>query len=164
MKRILVIGCPGAGKSTFARALRDRLNLPLYHLDMLFWNADKTTVSRDEFDRKLAKILQKDEWIVDGNYNRTLETRLKRCDTVFFLDFPKEVCLEGIKKRVGTKREDMPFVETQIDGELLRLVENFEKDSRPKIIELLQKNKSSDVKIFNSREEMSRFLQNISLT
>ena len=164
MKRILVIGCPGVGKSTFARALRDRLNLPLYHLDMLFWNADKTTVTRDEFDRKLAEILQKDEWIVDGNYNRTLEIRLKRCDTVFFLDFPKEVCLEGIKKRVGTKREDMPFVETQIDGELLRVVENFEKDSRPKIIELLQKNKSSDIRIFDSREEMSRFLQNISLT
>jgi adenylate kinase family enzyme len=131
---------------------------------MLFWNVDKTIVSRDEFDRKLAEILQKDEWIVDGNYNRTLEARLKHCDTVFFLDFPKEVCLDGIKKRVGTKREDMPFVETQIDGELLRVVENFEKDSRPKIIELLQKNKSSDIRIFDSREEMSRFLQNISLT
>lgn len=164
MKRILVIGCPGAGKSTFARKLRDVLELPLVYLDMLFWNSDKTTVSRDEFDRRLSEVLKQDEWIIDGNYNRTLETRLKYCDTVFFLDFPKDVCLDGIKARVGTKREEMPWVETEVDHEFLQFVENFQTETRPKIAELLKRYNALNIKVFNSRDELERFLENISLT
>ena len=60
MKKIMVIGCPGAGKSTFSRALRDKMGLPLFHLDILFWNSDKTNVSREEFDQKLSRILKQD--------------------------------------------------------------------------------------------------------
>lgn len=73
MLRAMVIGCPGAGKSTFARKLRDITGLPLYYLDMLWHKPDKTNISREEFDRKLSVILEKDKWIIDGNYQRTLE-------------------------------------------------------------------------------------------
>ena len=76
MRKVIVIGCPGAGKSTFARKLRDATNLPLYYLDMLWHKEDKTNISREEFDIKLNDILKKDKWIIDGNYLRTLEMRL----------------------------------------------------------------------------------------
>ena len=85
-RRILVIGCPGAGKSTFARTLQKKTGLPLYYLDMLFHRADKTTVTDEEFDEQLITILNKGAWIIDGNYLRTLSMRLEYADAVFFLD------------------------------------------------------------------------------
>ena len=104
MKKVLVIGCPGSGKSTFSRALHQATGLPLYHLDMLYWNPDKTTVERKEFLKRLHDVLQRDEWIVDGNYASSLEMRMNLCDTVFFLDYPVEVCLEGVRLRKGKPR------------------------------------------------------------
>ena len=78
MKKIIVIGCPGSGKSTFSRELHDRTKIPLYHLDMLFWNADKTTVENSVFLERLNELLDKDEWILDGNFNSTMELRMSR--------------------------------------------------------------------------------------
>lgn len=86
MKKILVIGCPGAGKSTFARKLAAKTHLPLYYLDMIWHRADKTNIGRGEFYQRLDEILETDEWIIDGNYLHTMARRLKDCDTVFFFD------------------------------------------------------------------------------
>lgn len=133
MRKVIVIGCPGAGKSTFARKLRDDTNLPLYYLDMLWHKEDKTNISREEFDTKLNDILEKDKWIIDGNYLRTLEMRLKECDTVFLLDYPLEVCLDGAKSRIGKKREDMPRVETELDEEFKQFIEDFSKEQLPQV-------------------------------
>ena len=93
MERVLIVGCPGGGKSTFARALRDRTGLSLHYLDRIWHRADGSHLSREEFDRRLAELLAGDRWILDGNYLRTLEPRLARCDTVFFLDYPPALCL-----------------------------------------------------------------------
>lgn len=112
MKRILVVGCPGSGKSTFARALQAKLGLPVVYLDNLFWNADRTHVSSEQLDARLAEALRQPAWILDGNYSRTLEPRLAACDTVFFLDYPLEVCLAGIRQRRGSPRPDLPWVES----------------------------------------------------
>ena len=87
MKRVLVIGCPGAGKSTFARALRDRTGLPLYYLDRIWHRPDGSHIEREEFTGRLTEILSRDRWIVDGNYLHTLKLRLQACDTVFMLDY-----------------------------------------------------------------------------
>ncbi len=108
MQKAIIIGCPGAGKSTFARKLRDSTGLPLYYLDLLWHKPDKTNLSEKEFDDTLDKIVRRKRWIIDGNYQRTLETRFKKCDTIFLLDYPVSVCLEGAKSRIGKKREDMP--------------------------------------------------------
>ena len=81
MKRILIIGNAGAGKSTFAKALSQKLGLPLVHLDQLFWYGDWQTVERSEFDRQLQAELEKPQWIIDGNFSRTLPHRLQYCDT-----------------------------------------------------------------------------------
>lgn len=159
MNKVIVIGCPGAGKSTFSRILRDRTGLPLYYLDMIWHRPDKTTVSKDAFDASLAEILCRDHWIIDGNYIRTLETRLKACDTVFLLDFPVEVCLEGAASRVGTVREEMPWIETELDPEFRQWIMNFPKDQLPRIYELLGRySAEKQVVIFRTREEMNEWI------
>ena len=101
MQKVIVIGSPGAGKSTFARQLRAVTNLPLYYLDMIWHKSDGTNISLAEFDKQLDKILQSDRWIIDGNYQRTLAMRLCVCDTVFLLDYSLRVCLEGAESRIG---------------------------------------------------------------
>ena len=159
MKKIIIIGCPGSGKSTFARALHNKTGIPLYYLDMLNWNADKTTVSKDVFIERLKKVLSEDEWIIDGNYGSSMELRMAECDTVFFLDFDSDICISGIKDRMGKQRPDMPWIETQEDPEFLEFIKNYNTDSRPKVIELLKKYNDKDIVIFKNREETESYLK-----
>lgn len=162
MLKIIVIGCPGAGKSTFAQKLKDITNLPLYHLDLLWHKPDKTNISREEFDKELINILKSDKWIIDGNYSRTLEMRLKECDTVFLLDYPLEVCLLGAKSRIGKKREDLPWIEEKMDEEFENSIINFSKDKLPQIYELLRKYQADkNIIIFKSRQEADDYLKNM---
>ena len=135
MRKVIVIGCPGAGKSTFARKLRDLTGLPIFYLDMIWHKADRTNISREEFDLKLEEIMEKPCWIIDGNYQRTLEARMKLCDTVFLLDFSVDVCIEGAKARVGNVREDMPWVETKLDESFRQWIEDFPQNGLPIIYE-----------------------------
>lgn len=158
MKRILVIGCPGSGKSTFARALAERTGLPLCHLDLLYWNADKTTVPRDTFRARLSDILSGKEWIIDGNYQSTLALRLSFADTVFFLDYPTDTCLAGIASRRGKERPDMPWTETEEDEEFLAFIRAFDDDTRPAILALLNACADKEIHVFHTREEADAFL------
>ena len=159
MKKIIVIGCPGSGKSTFSKKLQKMYNLPLYHLDLIWNKPDKTTISREEFDQELDKIFNTDNWIIDGNYQRTLETRIKEAEAIFLLDYPLEVCLEGATSRVGVKREDMPWLEESLNEEFKQKIINFSKEKLPVIYELLDKYKENKkIIIFKSREESNEYL------
>ena len=153
-----MIGCPGSGKSTFAKALQQATGLPLFHLDMLYWNADRTTVEKEVFRQRLAQVLRQPAWIIDGNYASTMELRLQECDTVFFLDYPVEICLEGIRERRGKKRSDIPWVEIEEDAEFLEFIRNFQTQSRPQIFELLEKYPHKSIHRFTGREEATAFL------
>ncbi len=159
MKKIIVIGCPGSGKSTFARALREKTGLPLYHLDQLFWNADKTTVEKRVFLDRLSRVLGEEEWILDGNYASTMECRFAACDTVFFLDYPLDVCLDGVKARRGKPRGDMPWIETEEDKEFIEFIKSFQKEQRPKIVALLKKYRDKNAIIFTSRSQAEAYLK-----
>lgn len=158
MKRIIVIGCPGSGKSTFSRMLHHDTGIPVYHLDMLYWNEDKTTVERKVFLERLSDVLQKDEWIIDGNYASTMELRLDMCDTVFFLDFPTDVCLAGVQARRGKARSDIPWVETEDDAVFIEFIKTFNEQQKPQILKLLQNQEDKRIFIFSSREEAAAFL------
>ena len=163
MKRVLVIGCPGSGKSTFARALHEVTRLPLVHLDLLYWKADRTTVPKEVFRERLREAMAQDAWIIDGNYGSTMEQRLAACDTVFFLDYPTEVCMEGILSRRGTVRPDMPWVEdpSDVDEEFLDFVRSYERESRPTVLALLAQYGDRETVIFRSREEAEKYLEEL---
>lgn len=163
MQKVIIIGCPGSGKSTFARALHAATGLPLIHLDLLFWNADKTTVSRSVFLERLEDAMAQDSWIIDGDYASTLELRLQACDTVFFLDYPTDVCLGGILSRRGKPRADMPWTERsdEEDSGLVAQVRNYHRDRRPIVLALLERYPEKAVAAFHSRADASAYLRGL---
>ena len=160
MKRVIVIGCPGSGKTTFAQKLAGRSGVPLFHLDAIWHKPDRTHIPRDEFDVRLGQILALDQWIIDGNYSRTLERRMAACDTVIFFDLPTEVCLDGAIARLGQKRPDMPWIDTALDPNLKTEIERFATENRPAILDLIDRYKGEkQIVIFESRAEADAFLQ-----
>lgn len=162
MKKIIIIGCPGSGKSTFSNKLKDKLNLPLYHLDMIYHNEDGTHISKEEFDIRLLELFKQDKWIIDGNYQRTLEMRIKASDTIFLLDIPTEVCIEGAKSRIGSKRDDLPWIEEKLDKEFEQRILEFADNKLPIIYQLLEKyNDNKNIVIFKSRKEIDDYINNL---
>lgn len=159
MKKVIVIGCPGSGKSWFSRALHDKTGIPLYHLDLMYWRADRTTVDKVVFRERLRSTIEKEEWIIDGNYGSTMEMRMEACDTVFFLDYPVEVCLSGMEERRGKPRPDMPWVEDEMDEEFIAFIKNYSTDSRPQVMELLGRYSDKNIVIFKTRAEADAFLK-----
>ena len=128
---------------------------------MMNWNADRTTVDKAVFRERLSDTIKKSEWIIDGNYGSTIELRLKECDTVIFLDYPLEICLEGIKERRGKERTDMPWVEAEDeeDAEFIEFIKNYNSQSRPQVMELLDKYSYKKIIIFRNRDEANEFLK-----
>lgn len=164
MTRVLVLGCPGSGKSTLSKALAKKLGLPLVHLDRLNWREGWQSVSREEFDRLLAAEIAKDEWIIDGNYSRTIGMRLARCDTAVYLDYPRLTCLLGVFRRVlsgrGRTRSDMGAgCPERLDWEFVRYVWDFRRTQRGKILSLLHEAQGVDVQVFRTRWAAARFLE-----
>ena len=157
MKKVIVIGCPGSGKSTFSRQLRDKTGLPLFYLDMIWHKPDRSNVSRDVFDNRLNEILSKDKWIIDGNYLRTLPMRLEKCDTVFLLDFKLELCPSGAYSRIGKQREDLPWIEHTFDEEFKQWIMDFPKDQLPVIYDLLETYCNKTIIIFKNRSELEQY-------
>ncbi|MBR3948958.1 MAG: adenylate kinase [Clostridia bacterium] len=162
MNKAIIIGCPGSGKTTFAEKLQKCTDLPLYYLDAIWHKPDKTHIPREEFDQRIAEIFETPRWIIDGNYKRTIEMRMKQCDTVFLFDLPVEMCLQGVTDRVGKERYDLPWLETQVDPEFRQFIEDFPKDTLPYIYELIEKYKDDKrVIIFKSREEADGFIEEL---
>lgn len=160
MKKVIVIGCPGSGKTTFAEKLNKQTGLPLYYLDAIWHKPDKTHIPREEFDQRISEIFATDEWIIDGNYNRTIEMRLRECDTVFLFDLPTEVCLQGATERIGKGRYDLPWLEKELDAEFESFIKDFAKSSLPQIYELIEKYKADkNTVIFKSRAEADEYLK-----
>lgn len=167
MDRIMIIGCGGAGKSTLARVLGEKTGLPVVHLDQIWWSpGDWQHIERDEFDALLMKELEKPRWILDGNFNRTLEPRMERCDTVIYLDMPRIVCLKNWIGRVirnwGKARPDMaPGCSEWFDPEMAHWIWNFNKNNRQRYLQMLSGLEGKEVHILKSRRQVERFLENL---
>ncbi len=139
-QRIIIIGCSGSGKSTLARKLAEATGLPLVHLDQLWWRENWQHISREEFDMLLRAEVEKDRWIIDGNFDRTMDIRMAKCDAVIFFDLPRIVCVTSVIKRVitsyGRSRPDMGAgCPERFDLSFLKFVWNFNRDKRGKCLD-----------------------------
>lgn len=166
MNRVIIIGCGGSGKSTLARNLSEKTNLPVIHLDKIFWKEGWVNISREEFNILLKEELKKDKWIIDGNYDRTLKERLKACDTVIYLDYSRITCLLGVIKRVlssyGKSRADMADgCPERFDLEFMKWIWNFNKNHRADFYNILKGERDKSVYIFNYRKDCNKFLNSI---
>ncbi|MDO4650729.1 MAG: adenylate kinase [Eubacteriales bacterium] len=160
MEKVMVIGCPGSGKSTLSIELSRITRLPLYHLDMMYWNSDRTTVEKSVFLQRLQQVLKEDRWIIDGNYASTMEMRMQCCDTVIFLDYPTDICFEGVRSRRGKPRADMPWIESEDeeDSEFMELISNYNDVNRPHVLNLLDQYQTKNIVVLHNREQAKIFL------
>ena len=164
MERILIIGCGGSGKSTLARKLGKITGLPVVHLDQIYWSPGNWEhLSNEEFEEKLLVELNKPRWIMDGNFNRTMELRYSYCDTVIYLDYSRITCVFGLLKRIltnyGRTRADMaPGCKERFDPEFMKWIWNFNKEKRPRYMQLLQQRKDVKVCILKNRRQARKLL------
>lgn len=166
MKKIILIGCPGSGKSTMALRLHEITALPVVHLDRLWWLPGWQHATREDFDRKLLQELEKPEWIMDGDFSRTLPKRLEYSDTVVFLDYPRRVCLWGVLKRVirsyGKSRPDMgEDCPERFDFPFLRYIWNFRKKNEQNYLKMLEDLNGQKVVILRSHREGERWMSQL---
>lgn len=160
MKRVLVIGSSGAGKSTFARRLGERTGLKVIHLDRLFWKPNWVeTADKDEWKAVLEKALAGEAWIADGNYSGTMEMRLEKCDTVIFLDLPPALCVYRILKRLalyrkGSRPDMADGCDEKFDWEFIKWTWNYPSRSKPKVEALLKRfeNEKRIIRLKSGRE------------
>ena len=166
MERIVIIGCGGAGKSTLARKLGDKLGIPVVHLDRLFWRPGWVQAPQEEFDALLQAELEKDKWIMDGNFSRTMAWRVEKCDTIIYLDFSRFACLGGILKReltsYGKVRPDMgEGCPERVDWEFLQWIWNYNRNKRESNYRLLNEATHAQTIVLKNRRAVKMFLKSL---
>jgi adenylate kinase family enzyme len=148
MRKVLVIGSSGAGKSTFARRLGQILDIEVVHLDSLYWRAGWIETPKPEWAQTVAELVRRDAWVMDGNYSGTFDIRVKACDTLIFLDMPRLLCLRRVLQRfILYRRRTRPDMAAgcveKIDREFILWVWNYPKTHRPRVLELMRENAGS---------------------
>ncbi|MEM8721135.1 MAG: DNA topology modulation protein [Cyanobacteria bacterium P01_G01_bin.39] len=144
MQRLAIIGSCGAGKSTLARTLGNKLNLPVIHLDTYYWHPGWQSTDANHWIEIHQKLVKGDHWIIDGNYGNTMDIRLERADTIIWLDFNRYLCLWRVLKRYmqypGKVRPDMAEeCPERLNWDFFMYVWNFPQLHRSRIIDKLAK-------------------------
>lgn len=167
MQRIMVIGCCGAGKSTFSKQLHSLTNIELIHLDQQYWKPNWTETAKADWEKIVSELAAKPKWIIDGNYGATMDIRLERADTLIFLDYPTAKCLWRVTKRIwkyhGQQRPDMPpGCNERFDLEFYHYVATYNLRNRKKTLKKLNTLKESKkVLVFKNDNEANIFLKQV---
>ena len=144
MQRILVIGSPGAGKSTLAARLAARLGLPLIHLDREYFGAGWTTPNKPEWREHVKALAARPAWVMEGNYASTFDLRVPRATAIIWLDLPRWKCSLSVLWRVvrnyGRPRPDLGTAGPErFDWSFMRWIWSYPRKMRPKTIRMLQR-------------------------
>ncbi len=167
MKRITLLGCAGAGKSTLARELGKLLHIEVIHLDNVYWKPGWFMTPKEEQIPIMKDLVEGESWVIDGNYTTSLDIRLDRSDTVVYMDFPRRVCLWRVMKRTFTyrnkRRPDLTEgCPEKFELEFLKWIWDFNKSVKPRIMKKLEQYKDTiDLIILRSREEVESFKDEI---
>ncbi|MHC4874708.1 MAG: P-loop NTPase family protein [Planctomycetota bacterium] len=164
MKRIAIIGCSGSGKSTLAFELERITGLPVLHLDKIYWKSGWQESDIADFRAEVQDLCNGDEWIFDGNYFSTMEIRLNRADTVFFLDYSTSRCfLQTMKRIIAGYGKDRPDCAEGCPNDLnldfLMYILNFRRVFRHKIIDLFARHKHLKLHHFTHPRELKTFMK-----
>ena len=165
MKRVLVIGPGGSGKSTFATRLGQILDIEVKHLDKYYWRAEWTKPSEDDWSNTVNELIAGESWIIDGNYGGTLPLRVKRCDTIIFLDMPRLLCVWRVtKRRLLYRKRSRPDMaegcDEKLDFEFISWIWNYRHRSRTRVLKLLNENSETKKIVWlRSNADVNRFLK-----
>ena len=160
----MIIGPGGAGKSTLANRLGRLLKIEVLHLDKLYWHAGWVETPKPEWRQTVEQLLERDAWIMDGNYSGTLDIRLEACDTVIFLDMPRTLCVWRVLKRAllyrNRSRPDMAEgCREKLNLEFILWIWNYPRRSRPKVARMLEsKREEKSIVRLRSQSEVESFL------
>ena len=163
-KRILVIGCCGAGKSTLSKKLQSKLNLPIIHLDQYYWKENWLESEIQEWNKTVEELSDNPTWIMDGNYASSFDIRFPLAETIIFLNYSTINCFWRVIKRIikyyGRVRPDMPNgCKERFDLDFLKYVLTFNSKNKAKIYARLEKAKSTkNVIVLKNDKEVDAFL------
>ncbi len=163
MRKIVIIGPAGAGKSTLARELSKILDIEVFHLDRYFWQPGWKELPKKARIEKLQELVQKDKWIIEGSYFSTSDVRLQSCDTVIFLDMPLLLCLQRVLARRFNKQQqqrlDLPVgCKERLSPRYMVKLLLFPFIGRKTLVNKLDKVKRGKCKVLRSRDEVAAFL------
>jgi len=162
-KKIILVGSGGSGKSWLAKRLGDITGYKMIHLDCEFWQPNWTKTPRNEWIEKQKGFIEGEKWIIDGNYNSSMELRFASADLIIFLDINRFVCMLGAIRRHGKKRTDLPeYLEEKINFgfiDFLRWIWTFQKTGKKRILELHEKYPEKEFLVLKSRKLVNKFLK-----
>ncbi|QEE15149.1 DNA topology modulation protein [Promethearchaeum syntrophicum] len=165
MDRIAIIGSAGSGKSTLALQIAKLIDLPLYHLDRLFWKPGWVETPKPEFSLIVEEVAKKKQWIIDGNYSRTIDIRLEAADLIIFLDYSKHLCVfRALKRSMLHRNKNRPDItegcKEKFDMEFYKWIWDFPNRNRDKIVLALSKLKEKKkIFVFKHPKELKKWIE-----